>query len=253
MKPALIYASGSARRWARCGEGNAISMHKMKQLLPIEGTPVICRTIQQCLDRHVRPVVITPHQPIKDAVNDAFTDFCISHTVDFLDVGSPYLLVETIAASLPAIRPHEQNGTIIGLLGDCFYSEWCMDQITASDDLRFFGRMDGSVITGGCGELFAWTWNHGKNWLQQAHAIQMAIEEAAADPETRNQAGTPYGGLWQLYRGSVGIPLDVHDCEHHFQTIYDFTDDFDTPEDYARWTERYSRRMIKQGKGDNGN
>jgi hypothetical protein len=247
--PALVLAAGPGNVWARGGPGGAIPIKRHKQLLHIPGDgPLICRTVNQCLRRGISPRIITPHQPIKDAIYEAFTNHCIAHFVDFLDVGTPQLLVETIAASARAVRPHELEGPIIGLLGDCFYSDDAMDQIVRSQEKRFFGRPGISYITGGRAELFAWTWNHAKDWAIQEQAIAAAIEQANADPAKRDAAGTPYGGLWQLYRGMVGLPLDSDIVEDHFVTIDDFTDDFDTPEEYQAWCARYSRRMISQQK-----
>jgi hypothetical protein len=229
----FLYASGSAKRWARGAPGAEIETDgQFKQLLPIDGEPLVARTVRQLLGCSV--VVVTPHKEVKQAVISA----------NLLDVGTPPLLVDTIAATLP----HADNGLNLGLMADCYFSTRAMDTMLSAEGLRFFGRWGPSYITGNraSGELFGWSWRHPEDTPTLVGAIEAAKAQADADPAVRDQAGTPHGGLWQLYRGSVGLPLDASAIEGHLEQINDFTDDFDTPENYDSWLAAYRKRIILQ-------
>ena len=49
-------------------------------------------------------------------------------------------------------------------------------------------------------------------------------------------------GAWAIYRHLQGLPLRKHRCRQNFLDIDDFTEDFDVPEDYDRWIERFEGR-----------
>lgn len=247
---AFIYASGSAKRWARTGPGAEIPATEHKQLLEAGGVPIIVRTCRQLRERDCAVVVVTPHQDIVDAIREHLPNYCIDHSVDFMDVGQPKLLVETIEKS----APEWTEGLNIGLMGDTYFTDSAMDVMLRAKEMMFFGRPFPSIITGNMaqGEIFAWTWNMPEDEKVMRTAINLSIEDADSKPGERDKAGTPLGGLWQLYRGCVGDPLvqPYLIVRKKWRTLNDFTDDFDTPQNYTTWLQRYGRRIVKQPKID---
>jgi hypothetical protein len=241
----FIFASGLAKRWARVGPGKGKETDIVKQLLPADGEPVLVRTVRQLKARGLGCTIVTPHQAIKQAMMAEFTDDVIDHFIDFLDAGSPPLLVDTIAATTRFWA--ERN---IGLMGDVWFSDRAMDIITTPGGFHFYGRIGFSHITKGQAELFAWSWDS-TCFASVTQALRASQEQSAAlQPDEVDGAGWNHGGLWQLYRGCAGLPLVGHarDDSGLWVEISDFTDDFDTPEQYRTWQRQYARRIIHQGR-----
>jgi hypothetical protein len=244
---AFIYASGQAKRFPGMGVDILTAEGQYKQLLEVDGEPLIVRTIRQLRARDCDVVVVTPHDVLVAAILGCprrGTDPQIS----IVEVGTPNLFVETVARSAPKWA----DGLNLGLLGDCFFSEYCMDKMVAAKEMMFFGRPFPSSITGNCasGEPFGWVWRHPHDWHRTMDAIKASVEQANANPEQRDMMGTPLGSLWQLYRGCVGYPLehDVSLSRERFFVVNDFTDDFDTMENFENWKLRYDRRIIRQAR-----
>jgi hypothetical protein len=121
---------------------------------------------------------------------------------------------------------------VIVLLGDVFYTEQAMHEITKfSDDLGFFGRPGPSRYTArNHGEIFAVSFSRGV--AERFTQVALLTLECAVNGA--------WGNLWDLYHTYVGMPLNSKKFESRiFHIIDDFTDDFDIPADYCRANSRY--------------
>jgi hypothetical protein len=122
---------------------------------------------------------------------------------------------------------------IIVLLGDIFYSEHAMRTIVRSDNrIQVFGRRGPSRFTKSrWQEIFAISF-YQKDIADVMYHTKVALGDA-------EKGGN--GRLWQFYRSLAGLPLNalLQTETKIFKSIDDFTDDFDTPEDYNRAIRRY--------------
>ena len=204
-KTALIFAAGSGSRWASAGYP--------KQLHKILDVPILYRTVGQLRERGVTPVIVTNDPQIS-----------APGCVDMFAPGATRWLVETILLSEP-----QWHGRMIGLFGDCCFTHEAMDAICACDEFRFFGREHNSVYTGGCPELFGWTWGP-EDTGELLRGLHVGMDHA----QQRDPSGTKYdymtGAIWQPYRAIEGLPIDEH-CPvgAHWIRIDDLTDDVDYP------------------------
>ena len=116
-----------------------------------------------------------------------------------------------------------------------------MDQICQlqAQEPIFIGRRRGSRITG-CPyqELFGFSLLP-KNHLSVINSIEH-VKEAMVQGVIRMCAG------WSVYRHLQGIGLRNKKCPGNFLHIDDFSEDFDTPDDYDRWIDRFENRHRKR-------
>ena len=123
-----------------------------------------------------------------------------------------------------------KNGRTIVFYGDVWFSDEAIETILAhkGKDWILFGRSTASSITGcGYGECFAQSF-YPKDLAiheQNLHKIARAYQSNAIDR----------CGGWEHYRAMAGLPLKGHKIRGFFKNINDFTEDFDTPEDYISW------------------
>ena len=200
-KKAIVLAAGSGTRWK-----NYLGIPK--QLIKIDGEPLLFRTIRQLRARGFEVLVTVPsigyfgEIPAKQIVG-----------VDEIEVDK-------------FINAKEHVGAIF-FWGDTYFTDEAMDKITKSKyDLRFFGRKRGSEITGkNYGEIFAVKTN--EMLFRKAEELRSMVCQLKRCAS------------WELYRLICGYPLDQHIIDKHFTDINDLTDDFDYPKDYDKWTEAY--------------
>lgn len=129
----------------------------------------------------------------------------------------------------------------IFLLGDVFYTEKAMHKIVQCENpIAVFGRKMPSQFTKGCWpEIFALSFNSdGRSEL----LVNAEYVRQKSGPEQELK-------LWQLYRELAGFPLfptEAYRFERElFQSINDFTDDFDVPKEYDRFIYRYNLATSK--------
>ena len=107
------------------------------------------------------------------------------------------------------------------LYGDTFYSEKAMDTIlsTKTDDMIFFGNGRSIVAIKVCdGELFR-RHVHNVRDLFLAGKIEKCIG-------------------WQVYQSFTGLPFGEKQIGEKFLVLEDGTEDFNSPEDYNRRTNK---------------
>jgi len=134
----------------------------------------------------------------------------------------------------------ESDGTTVLLYGDVWYSREAIRLMTSfQGDYQVFARSErGTYNLCPYGELFAHLFTHSR--------LQQHTEAVARLAREYHQFGVSEAAGWMLFRIMVGFDP----WEHHppwypgtgmFTLIDDFTDDFDSAEDWTRW-----RRALKQ-------
>ena len=186
----LILAAGDNERWWG---------RVPKQLVQIEGKPLIRRTVEQVIER-AEPVVIT-HNPAIQAAVPYFAGPEASRYITETLLSTAYLW---------------QGRTII-LLGDVIYSDETIKAIFANrKPVAVFGRK---------WEIFAVAFNK-----QMSKKVIKALELAIANGEAGGRAK-----LWEFYHAYCEMSLtEVHYLEDKiFVPVEDYTDDIDTLEQYG--------------------
>lgn len=127
-----------------------------------------------------------------------------------------------------------REGRVIFVYGDAYFTDEAVARIEEpSDSPTWYGRWYGSTLTGSrWGEL--WAISFDAEIGPRMAALQRDLVEA-------KEAGILWrAGQWELYRAWHGIePADRHTKPGPgFVEINDWTEDFDTPEEYAEWKRR---------------
>lgn len=198
---AVILAAGKGTRW-----GNYMGIPK--QMAPINGEPILLRTVRQLKERGCNIFLTVPK-----------IDFF--GKIDGVEqiIGKDEIEIDKF------LNAKEKTGAII-FWGDTYFTDEAMDTIIGSDfDFRFFGRRGRSTITGKkWGELFAVKTN--------AMVMEKAAELRTMAPKLKRCAS------WELYRLICGYPLTIHKVGDHFTNIDDLTDDIDYPIDYNNFIKK---------------
>ncbi len=201
----VLLASGCEQRW------EAI---QHKQLVDVHGEPLILRTMRQVAQRwNTRPVVVTHHPRIIDAVGD-------QADVLSLDSTERRWTVETALHS----RDCWGDPTLI-LAGDVYWTDAALD---AACDLNTGGPVRYLVTTCSVGDDILGIWFRRRH----RHRVARALHHAICHARLRGGGGK----LWQSYRSLCGFPLVRHRLEDvHCVRIDDETTDFDTLQDYQKF------------------
>lgn len=215
MTEAIILCAGSGERW-----GGYLGVPK--QLVRIGKEALLDRTVRLLRENGVTNIhVVSNDERLK---------------VEHVNLFSPALSRWTVETLL-STRSLWAERTVV-LLGDVFYSEDAMRAAIEFDGpVRVFGRSGPSWFTS-CewAEIFAVSFTR-EAIGRIAHAADCALQAAA---------GGGKGKLWQMYYSLLGSPMDEHRIDSDvFFVIDDFTDDFDSPEDYDSSVRRY--RLIASG------
>lgn len=195
-----------------------------KQLLGIFGVPLIVSTMMKFAGRVDRQIVVTGNPVIQDAVDD--NSWPDTGSPSWVNVGPTAGLRATVLAS----RAQWGSTRTTYLFGDCYYTPAAVEVIAGCRlPYAHIARTHASAVTGKpYGESFALTW--------QADQDARVAEVLARKPE---------GTSWEFYKTMAGLdelPAGVNYLEQSppcLIRVDDFTDDFDTWEDYHRWFERY--------------
>ncbi|ACF13717.1 hypothetical protein Ctha_1254 [Chloroherpeton thalassium ATCC 35110] len=220
MAKVFILCAGGSSKW-----GYYLGIPK--PLIQINKEPLLHRTLRLLKGHKISDVTIVATDPILEQKGYSF----------FKPEASRWF-VETVLSTESLWQ--EQN---IFLMGDVFYTQEAIKTIVASaDKLKFFGRPGKSMYSHKAhGEVFGITFSNEASQQVKAHG-EKVIQAAKS---------LGHGKAWQLYRSLAGFGLDEKQVETaYFQVIDDFTDDFDTPEEYDLAIFRYnfvaSRNPIKQ-------
>jgi hypothetical protein len=219
MKTALIFAAGTGSRWAAKGYP--------KQLHPLRGVPILNRTVGQLLERGARPVIVTADPRLN-----------VPGAEIFEPTGRRWL-VESIISTHSLWR-----GEMLGLFGDVCWTHEAMDVLCSTTGLRFLGRSHASRKTGGCPELFGWTFGP-SDYDRLMRGLQVGLAHALAKDPTGEHYDYMTGAIWQPYRAIEGLPIDEH-CPTGdlWVPVDDWTDDVDTPASGSRLSSVWERHEV---------
>ena len=199
----VIMAGGKGSRWR--GGGN-------KVLVPINGTPLIARTIHQVAARQpALPItVVTPHDDVRAVVDDAGADvwWPLPHEAQSLC----RCIAETFLA---ASRRWKEGGWL--LWGDVAWTSAAMGQVMRLADRS--PRHPTAIISRSRGELFGF-------WVPRTGVMDMrdGFHDSFEDWEKGGR-----GKGWEAYRALWGLPLRKHRLKPGtFLRINDHTNDLDT-------------------------
>ena len=216
---AIILANGKRERW-----GDHLGIPK--QLIEIDGEPLLARTIRLLRENGVSNILIS----------GPFPGFGVDSFIPEADI-------DTINGRLGVRRKWSRVGRTVILLGDVFYSEAAMRTIVEYDgrDMHLFARFGPSALTGKVwAEIFAnsfWPEHHAQYEKSMRTVVEM-----------HHRGEIPRGGLWESYLMDHGHLYDgIHadgtvDNLGNATVIDDWTDDFDFPGDYDAFMERWTAR-----------
>jgi len=187
---AIILAAGKCERFGG----------KVKQLLPVNGEPIILRTIRQLKENGVCDIKVVSNRPeIQEAMGEVYLPSEHSGVVGAIDACRD--LWET------------EQQRVVFLLSDVVWTDEAIKSVVNSKAaLAFFA----SEV-----ETFAIS-------VQDAEKSRFA-HSLLATIANRGKSS------WMLYRTCVGFPIHMHrfeDVVH--QRISDKTDDIDFPDEYSR-------------------
>lgn len=203
----VILASGVGQRW----EGI-----QHKQLAPVNGEPLLRRTLRQLALRwDVRPVVVTHHPKIAQAV------------AEYADVlGLAAHQRRWIAETALSSRAVWGDPTLL-LAGDVY---WTDDALDIACGLNTGGPVRYLVTEVALGDDILGVWFRRRHRNRVATSLQHAVQHAELGANAK---------LWQSYRSLCGFPLTRHQLEGvHCVRINDESTDFDTLGDYRAFLGR---------------
>lgn len=213
----IILADGHATRW---------ESEIPKHLIPINGEPLLHRTVRLLEERGLADLWITTHNP----------NYHVEDVAIYAPENNIYKLDQFYACH-PLWR--HCPSTIIFLYGDVYFSEACIDSVihTPCTDFLYFQRTKGSAITG-------------KPW-KEGFAMKIADRElffkALDELRTQRAAGNIQDSNHQVQGYLEGLGMgEYRGIGPHGIEINDETDDFDFVTDIQRWTE--SVQKFNEGK-----
>ena len=219
----IIRCAGGARRWADY-------LGVPKHLAPINGEPVLHRTVRLCNE-------IAPDADVKVIVQDLSDKrYKVPGSSRSTDKPTPeYGDVDKIASS----RHLWDRERTVTMWGDIWWTRQAITDVLTADHndwhawLRFGPDGEG-------GELFAFS------WPSEAHdQVFDAIARVVAAQQAGKLTGTAKGGLnvpggWALYRSLAGVDLLDHGDHGNCTIVDDWTEDFDTAHDWDEWCYRWA-------------
>ena len=229
MARVLIAAAGPQHKW-----GNYLGVPS--HLAPVDGEPLLSRTIRQALA--ISDDVHVTYPPGDDRYLAASREV---QRVTWHARGESY--PSEYHATHELWNP---NGRTILLLGDTYFTDEAIHRIAtfAPRTYQGFGRHGRSRFTG-CryGELWAASW-----WTPHHQQMDKHLAKIKALRES-GKITRPTG--WMLLRAWQGTDLAKHRCSPQWMTtIDDLTEDFDFPVDYDNHpATRKAVQKLKAGEG----
>lgn len=219
----LILCAGVGYRWHDY-------LGVRKQLLPLEGEPILHRTVRQLQGKgNGEVIVVAPDLP--------------GYHLEGAGLFTPSKADPTgvqVDKLLSSREIWNEDGPTVCMWGDVWWSDEAIEQMTAWDGEGWHSwyRPGVSHTTGtGNGEYFAIGFDP-SNHAKVEGACQRVI-----DLHNRNLIPWQNTGAWSHYRAMLDLPDPMIHGWHDGRNatlIDDWTDDFDHPGDYRTW---YGRRM----------
>ena len=218
----IIMADGRSMRWYAQWQNEVWGINKLKQLVEVNGEPILHRTVRLLRAQEVYDIWITSHNPAHE----------VPHTTRYEPPNNEYEIDKFYSPI--HLWSKEEDGETLFVYGDVWFSDQAMFTIvnTQVDDVLFFGRFHQSYYTEHGGEIFAIK-------VKDHNFFKYSCEYI----RNKHIAGECRSGAWELYRymnGASDAALGMYVPYGRFIGIDDFTDDFDTPEHFKNWLERYN-------------
>ena len=205
----FILANGKASRWENY-------MGVDKQLIVIDGEPLLNRTVRLLKENGLNDIVIVGPYKIEGAKN---------FIPDFESVIGKYVIVRNEV---------EDVDSFALLYGDCYYSEAIIkDLATRTTDkkwLHWTCNRANSVTGKPYPEGYIHTVYDKEYWFKKCDEYKALLD-----------SGFEHKLDWQFLRFILEIDLNIHQPELMKDNEVDWedeTDDFDYPVDYDRWMEK---------------
>lgn len=219
----IIIAAGDATRW-----GNYLGVPK--HLIEINGETLLERQVRLATERGAEVIIVT-----RDARNKQYqVPGAKIHTATL----RPSMRdADKFASSVSIWSPNRR--TII-LYGDCYFTSAAMDQILDPreyvDGWHAFARFGASSYTGTpYGENLAHAIDPGEGRYRYLNSLYDL--PVLCRPEW---FGGRCGGWEQYMNLTTGNPMQPPVLTEHATHIDDWSDDFDFPADYDRWTAAFA-------------
>ena len=225
----IIICGGIGTRW---GQHNGIDKHFAR----VSGEKLIERTL-----RLLKPYSV-------ESINIIARPNNISNFLEFLESDRIFVFnAVNIDGALDANKflssrdLWNEKGRTIVLYGDVFFTSEAIDKIMTTDaSWSLFGRAFGSEYTGKpYGECFAQSFT--SESINEHHDALLRIIRLH-----RSGIINRCGG-WEHYRAMINIEdsrMNDHLVGARFVNIDDFTDDFDSPEEYQTFIENYEKSKL---------
>lgn len=219
---AIIIAAGEGTRWGDYGG-------KAKHFAEVDGEPIVFRLVRLLRKYGVEAIYVVANSD--------------EYQIDGSILFKPTLNPDNFDADkfLSSEELWNKSGRTLVFYGDVFFSEDCIKEIVESPrtDWLLYARPYGSRLTGkGYGECFC----------QSFYNHQIADHKAAL-----RRIRDLYGrgiikrcGGWEHYKAMIGLPdslMDRHIVGEKLINIDDWTEDFDSPDEYNLFLERYDKRL----------
>jgi len=194
---AVILAAGTATRWK-----NFTGVPK--QLVVLNGEPLLHRTIRLLRERGVTEIYVT-----------------VPSIGFFGDLDAE----EIVGSSELEIHKFHNASDHVGALllwGDTYFTEAAIDTMLKATEFTFFGRRNGSKVTGKkWGEIFG---------VLSNRDLFLAAAVLASHAHTMKRCGT-----WELLTfitdGTISKNMEITENLRYLTVIDDLTDDIDYPVD----------------------
>lgn len=197
----IIMADSAGKRWE-----NYAGMDK--HMVPVEGEPLLCRTVRQVTEAdHFSDIIITSHDQ--------------RLSVEGARIYSP----ENNRDPIDRFTEELISDDVCFLYGDTFYTDECIKMITEAKvkSLLFFGnRMSVVGIKILDGEVF------------REHF------EKVRDMYRKGELKRCIG--WQIYQSYAGLPFDDNVIGADYVDVKDGALDINTPEDYRELLRRLEKK-----------
>jgi len=198
MIKTYIFAGGENTRWKED--------YPKEMAVVQDNEPVLIRTIRQCYELKLKPIVVT-HKPE-----------ILSYDSDYIRY--THFITDRFPTLAHACKAVDWSDWCLFLLGDVWYSDYAWQTIRSIKDKLAFGN-----------EVEIFAFRFAENWHTK---LNIAIDEAIKYWED----GKGRGKLWETYRAFEGYNFYEQRLGERFALIEDETTDFDTVEEYMAFPYR---------------
>ncbi len=183
-----------------------------RQLLELDGEPILHRTIRQLKERDYDIAITVPS-------SEYYGNLGIREIVG--NKGKAIEKILNLKNEVPCLA----------VLGDVYFTDEAMDIMTENGKgIMFFGRTNAGIIKK-CGEIFA------------IRVTKSLVKKAQELKDLGKKSPLRRCGEWELYRLLNNIPLNTHKTTKHWTEINDLTDDIDNINDYNRFLTYFKERF----------